>query len=158
MDMIPVLQRISNRLLFRKTRADRYFGKLLTCIEERVTDDFLNVLLNLMSLVLLTDPKYRRNILDFEAKYVFKDQSGLVYVTTDFKNNKMTVRHKHIDDSKLTLIFKNGASLFKLLMSEPPDILSALLDQEVDFIGNINYLNKFAYMATRLRLMALGRT
>ncbi|MDR0294271.1 MAG: SCP2 sterol-binding domain-containing protein [Oscillospiraceae bacterium] len=157
MDTIPVFQRCANRLLFRRTRRNRYFDKLTACVEEGVTDAFLTILLNLMSLALLIDPKYRRNIRDFEAQYIFKDKTGRVYVTAVFKNNKMRVRQKKADNPNLTLIFKDGASLFKLLLSGSPDILSALLNQEVDFTGNINYLNKFAYMAMHLWLTVTGK-
>jgi len=36
-------------------------------------------------------------------------------------------------------------------------VLDAMLNQEVDFDGNLNYINKFAYMAMRLKLMAMGK-
>jgi hypothetical protein len=126
-------------------------------MDERAADLFLTVLLNLMSLILCLNPEYRLNIKDFEAKYVFKGKSKKLYVTAEFKNNKLAVKQKQIQNPELTLTFKDGNSLFKLLLSDTPDVLNAMLNQEVDFCGNINYLNKFAYMAMRLKLMAAGK-
>lgn len=157
MDVMPTFQRTINRLLFRQFRADRYFDKLLLCIEEGASDIFLKVLLNLMSLVICLDPSFRSNIKNFEAKYVFKDKPSMVYIVADFKNNKLKIRKKRVENPELTLIFKDGESLFKLLLSDAPDILNAVLNQEVDFCGNINYLNKFAYMAMHLKLIATGK-
>ena len=81
----------------------------------------------------------------------------MAYVAAEFKNNKLKVKQKQAEHFELMLTFNDGHSLFKLLLSESPDILDAVLNQEVDFSGNINYLNKFAYMAMRLRLMAMGK-
>lgn len=157
MDAVPKFQGFINRLLFRQLRADRCFKKLLLCIEEGATDIFLKTLLNLMSLVICLDPSFRRNINNFKAKYVFKDKPSMVYIVAEFKNNKLKIHKKRVENSELTLIFKDGESLFKLLLSDAPDILNAVLNQEVDFYGNINHLNKFAYMAMHLKLMASAK-
>jgi alkyl sulfatase BDS1-like metallo-beta-lactamase superfamily hydrolase len=154
---INIFQQLVNRLLFRKTRANRCSDQFLSCIESGAADGFLTILLKLMSLVLCINPEFRLNIKDFEAVYVFRDKNEKLYVTAEFSKNKLKVKQKRVEESELTLTFKDGKSLFKLLLSESPDVLDALLNQEVDFSGNINYLNKFAFMAMRLRLMADGK-
>lgn len=154
---ISIFQKLINRLLFRKTRANRCFNQLISCIQGDAADKFLTILLKLMSLVLCINPEFRLNIKDFDAKYVFNDKSDKLYVVAEFSKNRLKVKQKQVENPELTLTFNNGKSLFKLLLSETPDVLDALLNQEVDFSGNINYLNKFAYMAMHLKLMATGK-
>jgi hypothetical protein len=156
-EKLSVVQNCVNRLLFRQTRTNRCFEEFRLCIEGKAGNKFLFVLLNLMSFVLLVDPKFRMNVKDFNARYVFKDKSENMYITAEFKNNVIKVRKKRINKYNVMLGFKDARALFKLLLSESPDILDAVLNQEVEFSGNINYLNKFAFMAMRLRLMAMEK-
>lgn len=55
------------------------------------------------------------------------------------------------------MIFKDGKALMDFLLAENPDILGAMLHQEVTPEGNLNYLYTFAYMARHLQRMATGR-
>jgi hypothetical protein len=157
MEKLTIIQNCVNRLMFRQTRANRYFEEFRLCIEGKAGNKFLFILLNLMSLVLLVDPKFRMNVKGFNGKYVFKDKSNNMYIAAEFKNNLIKVRKKRVENYNVMLDFKDGRALFKLLLSESPDILDAVLNQEVEFSGNINYLNKFAYMAMSLRLMAMEK-
>jgi hypothetical protein len=59
-----------------------------------------------------------------------------------------------VDSPDITIIFKNPAALRNFIFSPKPDILNAILRQEVSVDGNLNYLYKFAYMANHLKLMA----
>jgi len=152
-----LLEEIKNLVLLRRFRARNRMKEFLQRLEEGVTDDILKVLLELMSLVFLIDRDFRRNIEGFKATYVFKDYAGLAYTLVRFKNNKMYVKRQKEDNPTFTLRYKDGHSLFKLLLSDSPNVLKAMLDQEVDFQGNINYINKFAYMAIHLKLKALGQ-
>ncbi len=111
-------------------------------------DLFLNLLLQAMHAKFAVDAKYRKNIKNFTAQYVFKDRSAKICQTVYFAGGKMkVVSGKEPENPTFTLIFRDGKALLALLFSPAPDVLNALLNQEVDFIGNINYLNKFAYMA-----------
>jgi len=173
-----LFQAITNRVFFRKTRIGRYLEQLRQLdrayaksdadgagdITEFAADAFLTILLNLMALVLCFNRDYNRsNIKDFKAKYVFMDKSKKLYVTAEFKKtwllkrDVLKVRQKQMKNPDFTLKFKNGRSFFKLIFSDTPDVLDAMLNQEVDFDGNLNYINKFAYMAMRLKLMAMGK-
>ncbi|MCL2293879.1 MAG: hypothetical protein FWC36_03330 [Spirochaetes bacterium] len=154
MERLPIIQNLTNRILFRQTRANRVFNDFILCLEGKTSENFLFTLLNLMSLIILVDPKFRKNVENFDARYVFMYKSENLYIVAHFKNNKLNVKKSRVTDPNLTLVFKDGKALFKLLLSESPDVLNAILNQEVDFNGNLNYLNKFAYMAMRLKLMA----
>ncbi|MDR1576099.1 MAG: hypothetical protein LBS37_08860 [Treponema sp.] len=144
---------ILNLLFFRKNRQKRALQNMIICIEEQAADDFLDILLKVMGLTFFVDKDFRRNIENFSARYVFQDKIGEVYVAAIFENNKLTVNSRKINDPTFTLIFRDGSSLVKFLLSPSPDILNALLNQEIDFFGNLNYINKFAYLAMRLKMM-----
>ena len=68
----------------------------------------------------------------------------------------MKVLEKIIDNTNVTVTFKDARALMNYILSPKPDILGAILRQEVVFEGNLNYLYKFAYMSRRLQLMATG--
>ena len=72
------------------------------------------------------------------------------------KNKKMKVLEKIIDNTNVTVTFKDARALMNYILAPKPDILGAILRQEVVFEGNLNYLYKFAYMSRRLQLMATG--
>jgi len=55
-------------------------------------------------------------------------------------------------ESHVTVIFKDGRSLMRSLLSAQPDLLGALLRQEVTFEGNLNYVYRLAFLARRLQL------
>jgi hypothetical protein len=144
---------ICNLVFFRSIRQKNAVKDLLECLEEEVADGFLEILLEVMRLTFFVDKDFRRNIENFSARYVFQDKSGEVYVVAVFDNNRLTVSKRTVENPTFTLIFRDGNSLIKFLLSPSPDILNALLNQEIDFFGNINYINKFAYLAMHLKMM-----
>jgi hypothetical protein len=77
-------------------------------------------------------------------------------VSAVFRDNKMKVSEKPIDNTNIIVNFKDGKALMNYILSPKPDILGSILRQDVTFDGNLNYLYKFAYMAKRLQLLATG--
>lgn len=144
-----------NQLLFRKYRVNRAKRRLIELFETELSEDFLEVLLKLMKLMFYIDKSFRRNIENFNATYMFRDKGGNIMVSAVFKNSKLTVKKKKIDPSHITIIFKNQKALMNFLVLPKVDILNAILNQDVTYEGNLNYLSKFAYMATHLRLMLI---
>ena len=69
----------------------------------------------------------------------------------------MKVLHKAVENASVVVIFKDGAALRNFLFSESPDIIGAILDNEIQYTGNLNYLSKFAYMSKRLKLQLTGK-
>jgi len=78
-------------------------------------------------------------------------------VTATFKDDQLHVHEDEVPDPQVTVIFKDGKALMDFLLAENPDILGAMLHQEVTPEGNLNYLYTFAYMARHLQRMATGR-
>ena len=140
-----------NRLLL-----DVATQQFLSCLTSEVAEDFLQLLLSLMSLVFIFDHDYRKNINGFTGRYQFKSVDGNITVAALFGDNRLEVREEVIPNPHITVIFKDGKALMNYLLTPKPDILNSMLKQEVALDGNLNYLYKFAFMAKRLQLMAAG--
>ncbi|GMT48160.1 MAG: hypothetical protein IEMM0007_1726 [bacterium] len=152
-----MFEKILNWLLLRPLRANRVRKRFLQCLESEVAEEFLEMLLKFMSLAFLLDRDFRRNIEGFNGRYLFKSRDNSITVAVIFKDNRMKVYEKELEDTNVTVVFRNGRALMGYLLSPKPDILGSLLRQDVTFNGNLNYVSKFAYMAKRLQLMAAGK-
>lgn len=130
------------------------FAKFL---ESEATEGFLELLLKIMRLAFMVDGKYRRNIEGFAGKYLFQSRDKRLTVSATFSDGRMTVREKVVDDPNITITFRDDRALMGFILTPSPDILGAMLRQDVVPTGNLNYLYKFAYMAKRLQLMALHK-
>jgi hypothetical protein len=129
----------------------------LKSMESEFAEEFLELLLRLMSLMLLINYKdFRRNIEGFNARYLFKSKDNEITVSAVFRDNKMEVSERPMNNTNVIVNFKDGKALMNYILSPKPDILGSILRQDVTFDGNLNYLSKFAYMAKRLQLMATG--
>ena len=126
------------------------------CLASEFAEDFLQLLLGLMSAALMFNRDFRKNIERFNGRYQFKSRDGRITVAALFGNNRLDVRKEEIPDPDLTIFFKDGKALMGYLLTPKPDILGSILRQEVSIDGNLNYLYKFAFMAKRLQLMAAG--
>lgn len=123
-----------------------------------VAKGFLRLLLKLMAFVFMLNIKdFRRNIENFNGRYVFRSKDNSIVVSAAFENGTMKVYDRIIEKPNMTITFRNDRSLMNYLLSPKPDILNAVLKQDVMVSGNLNYLYKFAYMAKRLQLMATGK-
>jgi hypothetical protein len=126
--------------------------KFAACLESGALDAFLELLFRLMSLVLLVDKRFRRNIEGFEVSYLFRSRDDSVVASLEFHKGRLKVRSNAIDDPDITVTFKDNAALKDFLLSEQPDLIGAILDNEISYVGNLNYLGKLAYMAKHLQL------
>ena len=128
----------------------------LSGLSSEFAEDFLQLLLGLMSVVFIFDHDFRKNIEGFNGRYQFKSRDGLMTVAALFGDNRLEVREEEIPNPDITILFKDGKALMGYLLAPKPDILGSMLRQEVSLDGNLNYLYKFAFMAKRLQLMATG--
>ena len=131
---------------------DRHIRKMIRQLESGLLDAFLETLLKAMKLFFLLDCDYRKNIEGFRARYAFESKDGKIAASAIFANDRMKVNRKKIGDTNVTVTFKNGEALMKFLFNRNPDIIGAVLDNDVTYEGNLNYLAKFAYMAKNLQL------
>ena len=148
---------ILNFLFLRNLRLKRAQKRFLDNLESEVAEEFLQLLLTIMSLMFFLNKDYRRNIRDFNARYLFKSKDSGITMAAVFKKDKMKVYEKEIDNTNVTVLFKDSKALMTFLLSPKPDILNSILKQDVTFDGNLNYLYKFIYMSRRLQSMVTGK-
>ena len=152
-----MLENVLNVVLLRNLRAKRVQEQFLNCVESEFAEEFLELLLKLMSLVLFLNQDFRRNIKNFNGRYLFRSSNDRITVAAVFKDNKLKVSEKKIDNTNMTVTFRNPKALMNYLLTPKPDILGSMLRQDVVIDGNLNYLFKFAYMAKHLQLMVTGK-
>ncbi|MDL1967387.1 MAG: hypothetical protein LWW97_02275 [Deltaproteobacteria bacterium] len=152
-----MLENILNFILLRTIRATRLQKRFLNCIESEIAEEFLEQLLRLMGLVFLLNKDFKRNIENFNGRYLFQSRDNKITMAAIFRDNRMKVYEKAIDRTNVTVNFKDAKALMDYLLSPKPDILGSILKQDVTIDGNLNYLYKFAYMARHLQLMVTGR-
>ena len=132
------------------------FKEFLDCLSSEFAEDFLQLLLGLMSVVFMLDSGFRKNIAGFNGRYQFRSKDGSINVAALFGDNRLEVHEEEIPNPDITVLFKDGKALMEYLLTPKPDILGSMLRQEVSLDGNLNYLYKFAFMSKRLQLMAEG--
>lgn len=138
--------------IFRKYFLKRHCRKIMKAIESGLLDAFLETLLKAMCLLFLIDKSYRKNIEGFNARYAFVSREREIAASAIFKNNKLKIVHEEIKDTNVTVVFKDSKVLMEFLFDRNPDIMNAVLNNDVTYDGNLNYLSKFAYMAKHLQL------
>jgi hypothetical protein len=125
---------------------------LLNCLRDEALDLSLELLLGFMRLYCAINAPFRKNIENFEARYSFKSADGRIDAGIIFSGSKMSVVRHAIDNTNVSVVFKDGLALKNFLFAPEPDIIGAILNNEVSYTGNLNYLSKFAYMAKHLKL------
>lgn len=136
-----------------KSMADKEIDLIENIIDDassEAMDKFLFIVLEAMSLMFKLDKKYRENIKNFTAEYLFTSSDGKMGVSALFNNNKMKVIDKESEEHTISVTFKNGIVMAKFLFSPDPDIISGLLDNKLTLDGNMNYIFKFIYMARQI--------
>jgi hypothetical protein len=140
------------RAWFRRVLLRRSLGRLRKGIEAGALDFFLETLLRIMGLVFLLDKDYGKNIDGFVARYSFRSRDGRIAASAVFDGDRMKVKRGALEETNVTVTFRDGKALKEYLFSDNPDIIGSILDNSVTYDGNLNYLAKFAYMARNLQL------
>ena len=149
----------------RKVRLGWSVRRLISQIENELSDDFLILLLDAMRLALAIDPSYHQNIEHrgdiFNATYVFRSKDKGVEVTARFepvrillfKRQRLRVRKGAAKRFDVEITFLNAKTLWEFLLAEDPDVFAFILDNKLVTRGNLNYVMKFGYMANHLKSM-----
>lgn len=126
-------------------------------IAGKLTDKFLELLLKGMDLAFYLSKGFRKNIKNFEGRYLFRTADNLVAATAVFKNGDMKVCEKAQEDCDVRITFKNPGALRAFIFSKDQDILDSVLKNDVEVDGNLNYIYKFGFMARDLaRRLKIG--
>ena len=116
----------------------------------------LTGLLKLMNLAFSMDTSLRKNLENFDGHYLFRIEEEDYAVAARFNENGITVKQGEPEQTDICIRFRNARVLSDFLLSSDPDILDAVLKQDVAIDGNLNYLFKFAYMAKQLQQTLMG--
>ena len=125
-------------------------------LESALADRSLDGLLPVMDLAfeastigLLGD--FHKNIENFEGRYLFEAKEGSARSAAIFEGGDMRVLRDGTDRWDVKVVFRNDHALMKfMLKGVRSDALDAMMDNDVQVYGNINYLLKFGYMARDL--------
>jgi pyruvate dehydrogenase complex dehydrogenase (E1) component len=128
---------------------------VINIICDEALDFSLEMMLRFMRLYLRINESYRRNIDGFNARYSIKTRDGRIDVGIIFSNGKMSVKTHTIKDSNISIEFKDGKAVREFLLADSPDVIGAILNGDVSYEGNLNYLSKFAYMSKNLKTRLL---
>ena len=128
--------------LWSKSLREELYGK--------VTDRFLELLLQGMDLAFCLSKGYRKNIKNFKGRYLFRTADNTVAASATFRDGDMEVHEEVIDDWDSRVTFKDAAALMAFIFSRDHDILDSILKNDVEVDGNLNYIYKFGFMARDL--------
>ncbi|MBN2528838.1 MAG: hypothetical protein JXR76_20780 [Deltaproteobacteria bacterium] len=149
------MEDIVNIILIRHFRLKRLATKLKNHVGGEATEEGLKLLLRCMALALCVDNEYRKNLKDFNGRYLFTTKKGPVNVAATCANNKMSVYEKSISDFDVRVDFSDYKAIIDFLIQADVDIIDQMLNQKLSFFGNLNYLYKLGYM-TRHLMLKLG--
>lgn len=147
---IEFIWKIVNWICGRIKRSKKAEDNLTKALKADACEEFLFFLLELMEISFLTNRDFRKNLDGFSASIGFRDRSGEITVTAIFNKNKLHVKKILVDKPTVTLTFRDQKALLRFVTNPHMDILGPMLKQDISFDGNLNYLYKFAYMATHL--------
>jgi glutamate-1-semialdehyde aminotransferase len=128
----------------------RQIEDLRHAIEGKLTDKFLEILLGAMGLAFLLLQGFRRNLVGFSGRYLFRTADGAVTAGARFADGWMEILHEQDNAYDVAVTFNDPAALRKFLFSRDQDILASILANEVSVDGNLNYIYKFGFMARDL--------
>jgi hypothetical protein len=124
--------------------------KSLTGLTGGLADWTLEGLLHGMQLGFGLPTDFRDNIKGFQGVYVFGSKDGSVAASAVFDHETMDVLEEALDNWDIKIVFKDERAFWKLIFSGGDDVLGAILENDVEVYGNLNYLYKFGYMAKDL--------
>ncbi len=141
---------VLEKVLLKNSEAKSIAERFLQSLESEFVDESLFLLLSLFCLVFKVDKNFRKNIENFNGRYLFNSRDKKVEVGVVFKNGKMKVESSGISKADVVVTFNDVPSLMKFVLSKDPNILNAVLNQTIVIDGNLNYIYKFGYMAQHL--------
>jgi hypothetical protein len=124
-----------------------------------VAEEFLKLLLKLMSLSFFLDRDLRRNIEGFYGLIQFRSKDNKIRVLAEFGRNRLKrkelkPKQKLKATPNATVVFKNAEALMNFLLPRggQRDVLRSILRNEVILEGNFNYIYRFGFLANHLQL------
>ncbi len=127
-----------------------FSGRLRDQINAAVTNQFVELLLRGMDLAFCLSRGYHKHIEQFQGTYLFRTARDEIVHTAIFADGNMQVRNESVADWNVRVTFRNAEVLKVFLLSPDRDIVDAVLKNDVEVDGNLNYIYKFGFMAMDL--------
>lgn len=120
----------------------------------KLNDKYLELMLRFIAIAFILSRDYRKNIENFNGKYVFKTRDPGVYTSVIFENGDMSVYDEKKIDWDIMIIFKDfqtmREALRSIVLTGSFDLLDCMLNDKIETVGNINYAFKFMFLINNL--------
>ncbi|MEI7448883.1 MAG: hypothetical protein WCJ75_04600 [Desulfomonile sp.] len=93
---------------------------------------------------------YYNNVEGFNATYVFTTEDKTFQATARFIDGVMTVEPVAAEEWNLKIVFKDVPAFWRLIISGGNNIVDAILANEAQVYGNLNYLYKLGFLVKDL--------
>jgi hypothetical protein len=140
------------RYFFIKGAFRKFLSKEMA---EEAGEEFLKILLKLLNYACYLDDYLQKSIDGFNGRIEFRSKDNAIRVLAEFKENGLYERELDPDEKlcplpDATLVFKDYDALINFLLPKggKRDCLRSLLQNEVQFEGNLNYIYRFGFLAT----------
>ncbi|PRP96128.1 SCP2 sterol-binding domain-containing protein [Enhygromyxa salina] len=138
--------------LWAEFRLERVAPRFIACLESDAREGLLERLFRVMSLTLLADRRCRQSIAAYDVSYVFQREDGSAQLAVIFAGGRMRILADVIAEPDVTVTFKDNEALARFLFNDRLDLIGSIVNNEISYVGNLNYLRKLAYMAKHLQL------
>ncbi|WP_052548746.1 hypothetical protein [Enhygromyxa salina] len=131
---------------------NRVAPRFIACLESDSREGLLDGLFQVMGLALLVDRRYRQGIAAYNVSYVFQRVDHPAQLAVSFAGGRMRVSASAITTPDVIVTFTDNDALANFLFNDRLDLIGSIVDNEVSYVGNPNYLRKLAHMAKHLQL------
>jgi hypothetical protein len=142
-------------------RSVRSWWEILACrigpaVSPESMGEIIEALFKGLGLFISIHPVLQEDVQTLQAGYLLTTADGRMTVTAEFANGRLWAKRTNSRPVNVTLIFKDTSTILRLLTSPKPDLLNAMLKQQIAFDGNLNYLLKLAHLLRRVFLITKG--
>jgi hypothetical protein len=142
-------------------RSVRSWWEILACriapaVSPESMGEIIEALFKGLGLLISIHPVLQEDVQTLQAAYLLTTADGRMTVTAEFANGRLWAKRTNSRPVNVTLIFKDASTILRLLTSPKPDLLNAMLKQQIAFDGNLNYLLKLAHLLRRVFLITKG--
>lgn len=108
------------------------------------------------SLIIFGLDGFDKNVTNFDAVYVFMTEDGGVQATARFNDGIMTLEPTAAPNWDLKIVFRDAKALWKLMLSGGAGVVDAMMANDTQVYGNLNYLYRFGFLVKDLLGTRLG--
>ena len=131
-------------------------NRLASTLSPESMGEILETALKGMGLLFGFHSGLKEEVQTLRAVYLFATTDRRMTVTAEFSNGLLKVGRAATGPISVALIFHDIPAMMRLFAAPQPNLLHAILSQQISFEGNLNYLLKLAYLLRRVSLVAKG--